>query len=172
MNDTGLRVERPATAGFTLIEMIAVVIIVGILAAALVPMVGHTIEDSRKAKAQSDTKAIVDAIAMYKMVNGTYPPGRQNDPTYNYGNYTYYGYGVEVLNPWLVEGARKYMAKAIGNDPWGRPYNYHIYTRANPYQDVVVFSNGPNRSIESWDGDVWNRGVFNGDDIGAFFDSE
>ena len=182
MNHTGSRVELPATVGFTLLEMIAVVIVVGVLAATLVPMVGKTIEDSRKARAQSDTKAIVNAIAMYKMANGSYPSGScgscvhcgSGNPAYNYAGYGISGgnCGVEVQNSFLVEGTPKYLAKRIGNDPWGSPYPYHLYTLSNPYMDVAVFSIGPNKSNESWDGGVWNQGRFNGDDIGAFFDAE
>lgn len=175
------RFARPSLTGFTLLEMIAVVIIVGVLASTLIPMVGKTIEDSRKAKAQSDTKAIVNAIGMYKMTNGSYPPGScggcigcgSGDPTYNYAAYGAGGNcGVEVQNSFLVEGTPKFLAKRIGNDPWGSPYPYHIYTRVNPYMDVAVFSIGPNKSNESWSGAVWNTGTFNGDDIGAFFDAE
>ena len=162
---------KPAAGGFTLIELMVVIAVVGLLVGALIPVAGKLLGDAKKTKAQSDARAIVDAIAMYKQYYGAYPPGNQNNPNYNYG-YSGVGYGVEALNPWLVNGSPKFLSKAIGNDPWGTPYNYHIYTLSNPYQDVVVFSSGPDKTNNSWDGGVWNTGKFNGDDIGAFYDEE
>ena len=101
-------------------------------------------------------------------LDGTYPPGLRNDPTYNYSD----GDPAKMakLNEALVYGAKKFLSKAIGKDPWGREYWYHIYTQGNPYQDVVVLSCGPDGAMNTWDGSVWNRGTYNADDIGAFYD--
>lgn len=161
---------RKRTAGFSLMEVIVAVSVIALLAGVLTPMIGNVIEDGRKSKALEDCKAIADAIGAYRADVGSYPPGVQSDPTYNYANKSSTGYGAEVLNTWLIEGAKKYLQRPIGNDPWGNPYNYHIYTRTDPYMDVTVFSDGPNKVCESWDGNLWNKGKFGGDDIGAFFD--
>jgi general secretion pathway protein G len=162
--------DRRGAAGFSLMEIIVAVAVIALLAGVLTPMIGNVIEESRKASAAEDCKAIANAIGAYRQDIGTYPPGQQNDPTYNYGNKAYFGYGAEVLNKWLLEGSKKYLSKAIGNDPWGNPYSYHIYTRSDPYMDVAVFSHGPNKNCESWNGTYWNQGVFAADDIGAFYD--
>ena len=161
---------RRGTAGFSLMEVIVAVSVIALLAGVLTPMIGNVIEDSKKARAADDCKAIANAIGGYRQDNGAYPPGRQNDATYNFGRGDSMGYGAEVLNQWLLEGSKKYLDHAIAKDPWGSFYNYHIYTRGDPYMDVAVFSNGPNKACESWDGAIWNKGKFGGDDIGAFFD--
>jgi hypothetical protein len=36
--------------------------------------------------------------------------------------------------------------------------------------DIVVISNGPDRVCDSWDATLWSRALFNGDDVGAFYD--
>jgi type II secretory pathway pseudopilin PulG len=149
-------------------ELIVAVSVMALLAGVLTPMIGNVIEESRKTRALADCKAIVDAIGSYREEVGSYPAGTQT-ANYNYG-FGGASAGVEVLNVELIEGAKKYLSKAIGKDPWGQNYCYHIYTLSDPYMDVVVFSCGPNQTNESWDGNVWNRGAFNGDDIGAFFD--
>jgi len=151
-------------------EIIVAVSVIALLAGVLTPMIGNVVEESKRARAAEDCKAIAEAIGAYRVDAGGYPPGQQGDPTYNYGNPAYFGYGVEVLNPTLMEGAKKYLSKAIAKDPWGNAYSYHIYTRSDPYMDVAVFSHGPNKNCESWDGNLWNKGKFGGDDIGAFFD--
>lgn len=159
-----------ARRGFSLMEVIVAVSVLALLAGVLTPMVGSVVEENKKSRAADDCKAIAQAIGAYLADVGTYPPGMQADSTYNYGNAAYFDYGAEVLNTWLVEGPKKYLEKPIGNDPWGTPYSYHCYTRSNPYMDVAVFSHGPNKACESWDGALWNKGKFGGDDLGAFFD--
>ena len=187
----GIPAEAPATApandpatrrgpALSVMEVVVALSVIALLAGVLTPMVGNVLEESRRSKAAADCRAIADAIATYRQEHGAYPPGLQDDPTYSYANQAYFNFGAEVLNPWLFgdstgafakDGARKYLLQPIGNDPWGQPYNYHVYTRSNPYMDVAVFSNGPNRQCESWDGNLWNRGRFGGDDIGAFYDA-
>lgn len=166
---TSMATTRPR-AGFSLMEVIVAVSVIALLAGVLTPMVGNVIEENKKSRAADDCKAIAQAIGAYFDETGTYPPGMQADATYNYANPSYFGYGAEVLNTWLFEGPKKYLEKPIGNDPWGTPYSYHCYTRSNPYMDVAVFSHGPNKACESWDGALWNKGKFGGDDLGAFFD--
>jgi type II secretion system protein G len=158
-------------AGFSLMEVIVAVSVIALLAGVLTPMIGNVVEDSRKATAASECQAIANAIGQYQQDVGSYPPGVQNDATYNYGNKALFGFGAEVLNTWLVEGSKKYLGKAIGNDPWGTPYNYNIYTRTDPNMDVTVYSNGPNKTSESWDQVLWNKGKLSGDDIGSFYDA-
>jgi general secretion pathway protein G len=154
--------------GFTILEIVIAIAVMALLAGTIVPMVGSTMADSKKAQAQAEVKAIVDAISRYRLDTGLYPPGEQNNPTYNYGQGT--DSSIASLSNTLVSGSKKYLSKAITRDPWGRPYWYFINTLSNPGQDVVVLSAGPDGTNNSWDSNVWNRGAVNGDDSVAYFD--
>ena len=66
---TALRQQR----GFTLIEIMVVVIIIGLLAALVVPQLLSRVDDARVTKARTDIQALSTALTMYKLDNYTYP---------------------------------------------------------------------------------------------------
>ena len=127
-------------------------------------------EEYRREVAARDCERIAAALVAYRNDHGAYPPGLQNDPTYNYGNGTAYGFSAEVLNAWLCKGRAHYLDTPIGRDPWGRAFNYQVFTRSAAIADVVVFSNGPDRACDSWDSGCWSLRRFRRDDVGAFAD--
>ena len=101
--------------GFTLIEVMVVVIILGILAAIVVPRVMSRPDDARITKAKSDIRAMESALNLYKLDNFVYPSTDQ---------------GLEALaqkpggtpepRNWKEGGYIDRMPK----DPWGGPYQY------------------------------------------------
>ncbi|MCS6997109.1 MAG: type II secretion system major pseudopilin GspG [Casimicrobiaceae bacterium] len=102
-------------AGFTLIEVMVVVLILGILAALIVPNVVGRAHDARVAAAKQDIATLAQALAMYKLDNGRLPTSEQGlkalveKPT------------VAPIPPnWRSGG---YIAR-LPNDPWGAPYQY------------------------------------------------
>jgi general secretion pathway protein G len=101
--------------GFTLIEILVVVVILSVLAAVIVPNVMDKPEQARIAKANSDIGALVTALDMYKLDNRTYPTTDQ---------------GLEaLLSPPAGEGAAANRrgggyVKKLQQDPWGRDYQY------------------------------------------------
>jgi len=120
-------VSRPASApalparsrqrGFTLIEIMVVVIIIGLLAAVVVPQFLGRVDDARISKAKQDVQAIETALTMYKLDNFRYPTTEQglkalvekpNDDT---------------IRNWRAGG----YLKRVNKDPWGNDYQY-----ANP----------------------------------------
>lgn len=129
--------------GFTLIELMVVVVILGILAAVVVPRVMDRPEQARISAAQSNIRAIRSALDMYKLDNHAYPTTDQGlqalveRPA-----------GEPVPQNWI-----RYLEK-VPQDPWGKPY---LYMQPGKHMDVDVFSPGPNgRSgdeddIGSWD---------------------
>lgn len=88
-------------AGFTLIEVMVVVVILGILAAVVVPNIMDRPDQARITKARQDIQAIEAALALYKLDHFAYPTT---------------GEGLQKLVP-------KYLNKTP-NDPWNRPYRY------------------------------------------------
>jgi general secretion pathway protein G len=111
------RPDRPGERGFTLIEIMVVVIIIGLLAAVIVPNVISRVEEARVTKAKSDIQALEAALTMYKLDNSKYPTTDQ-------------GLAALVTQPtdpsirhWRVGG---YLQR-ISKDPWGADYQY-----ANP----------------------------------------
>ncbi len=129
--------------GFTLIELMVVVVILGILAAVVVPRVMDRPEQARITAAQSNIRAIRSALDMYKLDNHSYPSTDQ---------------GLQALmekpvSEPLPQNWNRYMEK-VPQDPWGKPY---LYLQPGKQGDVDVFSPGPNgRSgddddIGSWD---------------------
>ena len=87
--------------GFTLIEVLVVVVILGILAAIIVPNLMDQPAQARITKAQSDLRAIENALNMYRLDNHSYPTTDQ---------------GLEAL-------VDKYLPRTP-MDPWNRPYQY------------------------------------------------
>ncbi len=105
------RVQR----GFTLIEIMVVVVILGILAAVVVPRIMDRPDDARITKAKQDIRVLESALNLYKLDNFVYPTTQQ---------------GLEslVAKPGGEPEPRNYKAggyiKSLPKDPWGNPYQY------------------------------------------------
>ena len=103
--------------GFTLIEVMVVVVILGILAAIVVPRIMSRPDEARMVKAQQDIRAIAAALDLYRLDNFKYPTTDQ-------------GLEALVARPIdLAEGAKwregGYLAK-LPKDPWGNPYCHDL----------------------------------------------
>ncbi len=117
-------------AGFTLIEVMVVVVILGILAAVVVPRVMDRPEQARISATRNNIKAIRSALDMYKLDNHGYPTTDQ---------------GLQALASKPESGPEAenwsgYMER-IPQDAWGREY---FYLSPGKQGKVDVFSSGPN----------------------------
>lgn len=99
--------------GFTLIELMVVLVIIGVLAALIVPNVLDRADDARVTAARTDIANIGQALKLYKLDNQRYPSAEQ-------------GLQALVSRPSagpLPANWRATLDK-LPNDPWGRPYQY------------------------------------------------
>lgn len=119
--------------GFTLVEVMVVVVILGILAAIVVPKIMSRPDEAKLVKAKQDILAIESALQLYKLDNGFYPTTDQGlqalveKPT-----------SPPVPSNWKAGG----YLKQLPEDPWGKPYQYLNPGVHNP-TDVDVFTEGP-----------------------------
>lgn len=115
--------------GFTLIEVMVVVVILGILAAMIVPKIMSRPEQARMVKVKQDILAIQSALDLYKLDNGIYPSTDQ-------------GLQALVTQPttaptphnWKQDG---YLQR-LPEDPWGESYQY-----LNDNEKLKIWSFGP-----------------------------
>ena len=142
-NDTvrGNAKRRDNTAGFTLIEVMVVVVILGILAAIIVPKIMSRPEQARIVKVKQDILAIQGALDLYKLDNGFYPTTDQ-------------GLQALVSKPTTPPEPRNWKSdgylEEVPLDPWGEAYQY-----ANDDEKVRISSFGPkgrdgNSEIGNW----------------------
>ena len=130
--------------GFTLIEILVVITILGILAALIVPRVMDRPDQARATAARADVTAIMGALKLYRLDNGTYPTTEQT-------------LGALVKKPDRGEIPRNWKAGGyldkLPVDPWGTDYQY-----LNPgiRGEVDVFSLGKDRKPggEGLDADI------------------
>jgi general secretion pathway protein G len=103
------RVQR----GFTLIELMVVIMILGVLAALVVPRVMNRPDEARAVAARQDIAQVMQALKLYRLDNSRYPTTEQ---------------GLQALVAKPTSGPiptnwKSYLDK-MPNDPWGRPYQY------------------------------------------------
>jgi general secretion pathway protein G len=142
-----LSLLRPSRAarGFTLIELMVVLVIIGVLAALIVPNVLDRTDDARVTAAQADVHNIMQALKLYKLDNQRYPTAEQ---------------GLQALiakpstDP-VPPNWKPYLEK-LPNDPWGRPYQY-LNPGVKSEVDVMSYGadgvsggEGKNADIGSW----------------------
>lgn len=112
-NKTGPAAKRLAQAGFTLIELMVVVVILAVLAGLVVPNLMERPEEARLVKAKQDISSISSALKLYKLDNFVYPTTDQ---------------GLEALvNEPTIEPLPKNwkpLLDSVPTDPWGNPYLY------------------------------------------------
>jgi len=133
-------------SGFTLIEIMVVVVIIGILASVVVPRIMDNPDKARTAKAKNDIRALESAMDLYRLDNFTYPSTDEGldalitSPSSSPANWKQGGY-----------------IKKLNNDPWGNDYLYD-----NDGGNIVIYTygadggeggEGPNKDISSNDKD-------------------
>ena len=134
--------------GFTLIEIMVVVVILGILAALVVPQVMSRPDQAKVTVAKGDIKAIAAALDMYKLDNFNYPSTQQ-------------GLNALVEKPsgspqprnWNRDG----YLKRVPKDPWGNDYQYLSPGTQGPFDLYSLGADGKqggndlNADIGNWD---------------------
>ena len=137
-------------SGFTLIELMVVIVILGILAGLIVPRIMSRPEEARQTKARIQIESLETALKLYRLDNGTYPSTEQ---------------GLQALveppdvgtlpGKWREGG---YLEKGkVPKDPWDNEY---VYLCPGTYDDYDIISYGAdgepggeenNSDITSWD---------------------
>ena len=104
---------RKTVRGFTLIELMVVLVIIGVLAALIVPNVLDRADESRVTAAKTDVNNLMQALKLYKLDNQTFPSTEQ-------------GLNALVNKPMTapVPGKWRPYVDKLPADPWGRPYQY------------------------------------------------
>ena len=139
--------QRPRQTGFTLIEIMVVIVILGVLAALVVPKVMSRPDEARAVAARQDIASLMQALKLYRLDNRRYPSTEQgldalvHKPTL-----------APIPDGWKNGG----YVERLPLDPWGKPYQY-----LNPglRAEVDVFSfgadgvaggEGPDADIGNW----------------------
>ena len=132
--------------GFTLIEIMVVVIIIGLLAAVVVPQFLGRVDDARVAKARQDIQSLETALTLYKLDNFRFPTTDQglkalaekpNDP---------------AVRNWRPGG----YLKRLNKDPWGNDYQYASpgshgeFDLSSLGADGQAGGEGPDADIGNW----------------------
>ncbi|OZB17691.1 MAG: type II secretion system protein GspG [Marinobacter sp. 34-60-7] len=134
--------------GFTLIEIMVVMVILGLLVAIVAPNIMGRSDQARVTAAEAQLSNIANALDLYRLDNSQYPSTQQglealvNEPT-----------GSPEPRNWNPEG---YM-KSVPQDPWGNDYQYVSPGTEGPYDlysygaDGQEGGDGDNADISVWD---------------------
>jgi len=146
----GMAEHKRDSRGFTLIELMVVIVILGILAGLIIPRIMGRPEEARQMKARVQIESIETALRLYKLDNGSYPSTEQGlealvePPTVG-----------ELPRAWREGG---YLEKGkVPKDPWGNAYVYLSpgihgeYDLSSYGADGQPGGEGKDQDINSWE---------------------
>jgi general secretion pathway protein G len=110
-------------SGFTLLELVVVIIVLGLLAGIVAPQISGRLSEAKSTTAKTQIELLSVALDGYRLDNGSYPTSEQ---------------GLAALRerptraPVPANWRGPYLRKAVPLDPWGRPYIYRAPGERNP----------------------------------------
>ena len=137
---------RSRQSGFTLIEIMVVVVILAVLGALVVPNILGKVDKARVTAAQTDIKSIATALDLYRLDNFKYPTTEQ---------------GLQALvkqpaDPTITNYAAGGYLKALPKDPWGNPYLYTSPGADGRDYDLMSYGRDGKPGGEGPDADISN----------------
>ncbi|TGD74026.1 type II secretion system protein GspG [Mangrovimicrobium sediminis] len=138
--------KRHANGGFSLVEILVVLVIMGLLISIVAPTVLNRADEARIQKAQADFKAIETALKIYRLDNYVYPTTEQ---------------GLEALvEPSSLDPEPRNFKQGgylpeLPVDPWGRPY---LYLNPGEHGEIDIYTLGADglSGGEGQNGDIGN----------------
>ncbi len=131
-------------AGFTLMELLVVMVILGLLAALVGPRIWKNVTKSKITTAKTQIELLGQALDQFRLDTGRYPSSSE---------------GLEALrtNPGADGWDGPYLRKAVPMDPWKRPYSFQSPGSHGDY-DLTTFGldgspggTGENKDVSSWE---------------------
>jgi general secretion pathway protein G len=135
---------RKRSSGFTLIEIMVVVVILAVLGALVVPKILENVDKARVTRAQSDIRAIETALDLYRLDNFKYPTTEQ---------------GLQALvkqpvDPSITNYRAGGYLQAMPKDPWNNPYQYTSPGADGRDYDITSFGRDGKPGGEGYDADI------------------
>jgi general secretion pathway protein G len=136
------RVRRAAHKGFTLLELLVVLLIIALLAGYVGPKLFSQVDKAKVKAAQAQMKTLGDALTQYRLDTGSYPSVDQ-------------GLNALAKEPQGVSNWNgPYLAKAVPADPWGHSYQYHVPGRESE-ADLISLGRDGREGGSSEDADLY-----------------
>jgi general secretion pathway protein G len=135
---------RNRQSGFTLIEIMVVVVILAVLGALVVPKILENVDKARVTRAASDIRAIETALDLYRLDNFKYPTTEQ---------------GLQALvkqpaDPTITNYRSEGYLPALPKDPWGLPYNYVSPGPDGRQYEITTYGKDGKPGGEGYDADI------------------
>ena len=134
---------RRRRGGFTLVEILVVVVIIGLLAAVIVPSVIGRIGEAKVVRARADLQSLDTALKLFKKDTGRYPTQEE---------------GLQALlqKPQDVQVWTGYLEgrRQVPKDPWGNPYAYFVTAGGTPPYEIITYGADGKPGGEGEDADI------------------
>jgi general secretion pathway protein G len=135
---------RIRSSGFTLIEIMVVVVILAVLGALVVPKILENVDKARVTRAQSDIRAIQTALDLYRLDNFKYPTTEQ---------------GLQALvtqpvDPTITNYRSGGYLASMPKDPWNNPYIYISPGTDGRDYDIISYGRDGKPGGEGYDADI------------------
>lgn len=130
--------------GFTLVELLVVMVIVGLLVALVGPKVFPKLGKGKQAATRAQIELLGQSLDHFRLDVGRYPTTQE-------------GLGALVTNPGGQNWEGPYLKKGLPNDPWGKPYQYQSPGSHGEYdlysfgRDGAAGGEGEDKDINSWE---------------------
>ncbi len=130
--------------GFTLVELLVVMVIIGLLAALVGPRLFPKLGKGKQAAAKAQIELLGQALDQFRLDTGRYPTTQE-------------GLNALMINPGIERWDGPYLKKSLPDDPWGRPYVYQSPGTHGEYdllsygRDGMPGGDGEDKDVVSWE---------------------